>query len=185
MSEVAPAPAPAPLILIGMMGSGKSTVGRYLARLAGLEFIDCDRELESRSGATINTMFELEGEAGFRKREAALLDELTQRRGLVLATGGGAVLLEQNRESLRARGLVIYLETSLDELRRRLRHDKSRPLLQGVDVETRVAELLATRGPMYRSCAHLSFASGAANPKKMAQKILAAQVVADHLAQRV
>jgi shikimate kinase len=165
-------------ILIGMMGSGKSTIGRQLARALGIEFIDCDRLLEERSGVPIATIFELEGEDGFRRREAALLDELTQRRNVVLATGGGAVLLEENRERMRSRGLVIYLEATLEELQRRLRHDKSRPLLQGVVIERRVAELLAARAPLYRQCAHLSVASGAANPKRLVQRILGAPEVA-------
>jgi shikimate kinase len=165
------------LILIGMMGSGKSTIGRHLARQLGLEFIDGDRALEERSGVPVATIFEMEGEEGFRRREAALLDELTQRQRLVLATGGGAVLLEENRERMRDRGLVIYLEATLEELQRRLRHDKSRPLLRGVDIDRRVAELLAARAPFYRQCAHLTFASGAANPKRLVQRILASPEV--------
>ena len=161
------------LILIGMMGSGKSTIGRHLARQLELDFIDSDRALEERSGVPVATIFEMEGEEGFRRREAALLDELTQRQRLVLATGGGAVLLDENRERMRARGLVIYLEATLEELQRRLRHDKSRPLLQGVDIDRRVADLLAARAPLYRQCAHLTFPSGAANPKRLVQRILA------------
>lgn len=160
------------LILIGMMGSGKSTIGRQLARQLGVEFIDCDRALEERSGVPVATIFELEGEDGFRRREAALLDELTQRRRLVVATGGGAVLLAENRERMHSRGTVIYLEATLEELQRRLRHDKSRPLLQGGDIERRVAELLAARAPLYRQCAHLTFPSGAANPKRLVLRIL-------------
>lgn len=155
-----------------MMGSGKSTIGKQLARQLGVEFIDCDRMLEERSGVSIATIFELEGESGFRRREAALLDELTQHPRRVIATGGGVVLLAENRERMHERGLVIYLEASLEELQRRLRHDKSRPLLQGVDIERRVAELLAVRGPLYQHCAHLSCPSGATNPKRLVQRIL-------------
>ena len=165
------------LILIGMMGSGKSTIGRQLARQLDVDFIDCDRALEERSGVPVATIFELEGEAGFRRREAALLDELTQRRRLVIATGGGAVLLAESRALMRERGLVVYLEATLEELQRRLRHDKSRPLLQGGDIERRVAELLAARAPLYQECAHLRFPSGAANPKRLVQRILAAPEV--------
>lgn len=161
------------LILIGMMGAGKTTVGRLLARAAGFEFIDCDRELEARSGAAIATMFELEGEAGFRRREAALLDELTQRAGVVLATGGGAVLREDNRERLRSRGLVIYLQASADEIARRTAGDRSRPLLQGEDPRARIAELLREREPLYRATAHLCFASPAASPRRLVARILA------------
>ena len=160
------------LIVIGMMGSGKSTIGRQLARQLKLGFIDSDRALEERSGVPVATIFELEGELGFRNREAALLDDLTQRKNLLIATGGGAVLLEENRQRMRSRGLVIYLEATLEELQRRLRHDKSRPLLQGVDIERRVAELLAARAPLYRQCAHVTFPSGAANPKRLVQRIL-------------
>src|SRR5258708_15034138 len=103
------------IFLIGMMGAGKSTVGRLLAASSGLEFVDCDRELEHRAGPSIANIFELEGEAGFRLREAQLLDELTRRPGVVLATGGGAVLTADNRALLRARGLAIYLQASDDE----------------------------------------------------------------------
>lgn len=177
-----PETGPSPIVLIGMMGSGKSTIGRLLAREAGLDFVDSDRELEQRSGAAIATIFDLEGEEGFRKREAAMLDELTQRRALVLATGGGAVLSQENRDRMRARGLVIHLEAPLEELRRRLSHDKTRPLLQGVDIDARVAGLLSERSPLYQECAHLSFVSGAASPKRMVKRILATPQVIAHLA---
>jgi shikimate kinase len=160
------------LFLIGMMGVGKSTIGRLLARQCGLEFIDCDRELEARTGVTVATMFEVEGEASFRRREAALLDELTQRSGIVLATGGGAVLLPDNRERLRARGLVIYLESTIDEILRRTQNDRSRPLLQSTDRRARIDELLRQRQEWYASTAHLTFHSGAVNPKKLVARIL-------------
>src|SRR5215467_5900507 len=101
-----------------MMGAGKSTIGRLLARSLGFEFIDADREIEARSGVPITTIFEVEGEDGFRRREAALLDELTLRRGVVVATGGGAILRAENRQHLRSRGLVVYLQTSADEIAR-------------------------------------------------------------------
>ena len=113
-----------------MMGAGKSTIGRLLADAIGFEFVDADRELEARSGVSIPTIFEIEGETGFRRREAALLDELTQQAGIVLATGGGAVLDAATRQRLRERGLVIYLRATADEVLRRTRRDKSRPLLQ-------------------------------------------------------
>lgn len=160
------------LILIGMMGSGKSTIGHLLARRLSAQFIDCDRLLEERSGVSIATIFELEGEAGFRKREAALIDELTQQDNLVLATGGGAVMLEENRAHMQQRGLVIYLDASQDELLRRLKNDRSRPLLQSENKVQRIIDLLTLRAPLYKQCAHLSFSSSASSPKQLVQRIL-------------
>jgi shikimate kinase len=160
------------VFLIGMMGAGKSTVGRLLARQCGLEFIDCDRELEARTGVTIATMFEVEGEEAFRRREAALLDELTLRPGVVLGTGGGVVLCAENRARLRSRGLVIYLEATLDEILRRTQNDRSRPLLQAADRRARIEELLAQRRGLYESTAHLTFHSGTVNPKRLVAHIV-------------
>ncbi len=164
--------APGSLFLIGMMAAGKSTVGRLLARALEFEFVDCDRELEQRSGVPIATIFDVEGEDGFRRREAALLDELTLRRGIVLATGGGAVMREDNREHLRGRGLVVYLQTSVDEIARRTRNDKARPLLQGGDTRARIEQLISARAPLYLQTAHLTFMSGATSPKKLVRRIL-------------
>lgn len=163
---------PQPVFLIGMPGSGKSTVGRLLARETQRSFIDCDREIEARSGVSIATIFELEGEAGFRKRESSMLDELTQRPDVVLATGGGAVLAEDNRRVLKSRGLVIYLQASTDELVRRTAGDKARPLLSGDDPRGRLLELLAVRQPLYEATAHVSFHSGAANPRRLVKRML-------------
>lgn len=160
------------IFLIGMMGAGKTTVGRLLARELNYEFVDCDREIEARSGVSIATIFEVEGEEGFRRREAAMLDELTQRTGIVLATGGGAVLREENRARLRARGLVIYLQASADEILRRTAADKTRPLLQTDDPRARVEHLLAVRTRWYAETAHLSFQSSAASPHRLARRIL-------------
>ncbi len=159
------------VFLIGMMGAGKSTVGRLLARRSGLEFIDCDRELEARSGVTIATIFELEGEAGFRRREAALIDELTQRPRTLLATGGGAILDEENRRHLRERGLVIYLRASTDEILRRTQKDRARPLLQTADRRARIAQLLAEREPLYERTAHVIVQSNAGNPNRLVAKL--------------
>lgn len=161
------------IFLIGMMGVGKTTIGRLLAQAAGLEFVDCDRELEVRAGTSIATIFEVEGEEGFRRREAALLDELTRRRGIVLATGGGAVLREDNRRVLRERGLVVYLQSTVDEIVRRTRRDTARPLLQTENPRARIEQLLSEREPLYRQTAHLSFQSGITNPKKLVKRILA------------
>jgi shikimate kinase len=166
------------LFLIGMMGAGKSTVGRLLARRCGFDFIDCDRELEARSGVTIATIFELEGEESFRRREAALIDELTQRPRTVLATGGGAILDEENRGHLRSRGLVIYLRASVDEILRRTNRDRARPLLQTTDRRGRIAQLLAEREALYTQIAHVTVQSGAGNPNRLVAKLLEDEQVA-------
>jgi shikimate kinase len=166
------------LFLIGMMGAGKSTVGRLLARRCGFDFIDCDRELEARSGVTIATIFELEGEESFRRREAALIDELTQRPRTVLATGGGAILDEENRGHLRSRGLVIYLRASVDEILRRTNRDRARPLLQTTDRRGRIAQLLAEREALYTQIAHVTVQSGAGNPNRLVAKLLEEEQVA-------
>lgn len=145
-----------PIVLVGMMGSGKSTVGRRLAARLGRRFVDADKVIEERCGVSITTIFELEGEAGFRRREAAILDELTRLPAIVLATGGGAVTGEANRRLLHERGLVVYLQASAAELWHRLRRDRTRPLLQTDDPRARLAELLAQREPLYREVAHLT-----------------------------
>jgi shikimate kinase len=159
------------IVLVGMMGAGKSTIGRLLAEAIGFEFIDADRELEARSGVSIPTIFEIEGEDGFRRRETVLLDELSQRPRIVLATGGGAVLDEQTRQRLRERALVIYLRATADEVHRRTRRDKSRPLLQADNPRERIEQLLAEREPLYAQTAHLSFQSAAANPKRLVERL--------------
>ncbi len=143
-----------------MMGSGKTTVGRRLAARLGREFIDADRELELRCGVPISTIFELEGESGFRRREAALLDDLTRRPGLVLATGGGAILLPENRERLHERGFVVFLRAGAAELWQRLKRDRVRPLLRTENPRQRIADLLTLREPLYREVAHLTAISG-------------------------
>ena len=160
------------LFLVGMMGAGKSTVGRHLARRCGLDFVDCDRELEARSGVAVATIFEVEGEAGFRRREAALIDELTQRPRIVLATGGGAVLAEENRQRLHERGLVIYLRATIEEILRRTQKDRSRPLLQTADRRSRVTQLLAEREPLYEAVAHVTVHSSAGSPNRLGDRLL-------------
>ncbi len=148
------------IVLIGMMGAGKSTVGRRLAHVLGRRFVDADKALEQRCGVPIPTIFEVEGEDGFRRRETALLDELTHEDGLVIATGGGAVLRAENRRMLRERSFVVYLQAALPELWHRLRHDRVRPLLQTANPRQRIAELLAERDPLYGETAHLSMLTG-------------------------
>ena len=137
------------------MGAGKTTVGKLLAQHLDKQFFDCDREIESRSGVSIPLIFEIEGEAGFRRRESRMLEELTARENSVLATGGGAVLTEENRRLLTERGTVVYLRAAVHELWLRTRHDKSRPLLQGSDVRARLKALYAERDPLYRDIADI------------------------------
>jgi shikimate kinase len=162
-----------PVFIVGMMGAGKTTVGRLLAQSLDYDFLDVDAELERRTGVRITTMFEVEGEAGFREREEALIDELTLRPGIVLATGGGAVLCAANRQRLRSRGLVILLDVSAGEIARRTQHDTSRPLLNSPDRRARIDALLDVRAPLYRATAHLRFRSPARNPRRLAGSILA------------
>jgi shikimate kinase len=139
-----------PITLIGMMGSGKSTVGRRLASQLGVDFIDADKELEARCGVPIATIFELEGEAGFRKRETELVAELLSEPIFrVIATGGGVVLAEANRICLRERSLCVYLEAQTHDLWIRLRNDRERPLLQTPNPKARIGQLVETRHPLY------------------------------------
>ena len=143
------------LFLIGPMGAGKSAVGRQLARTLHLEFKDSDDEIEARTGVDIPFIFEKEGEEGFRKREARVIDELSQQSGLVLATGGGAVTDERTRSHLGARGYVVYLQTSVDQQLERTRGGRERPLLESDDPRQVLEELMALREPMYREIADL------------------------------
>ncbi len=137
------------------MGAGKSTVGRLLAERLSYDFYDSDHEIEARTGATIPMIFDIEGESGFRKREAQVIDELTQLPHIVLATGGGAVLKPENRRHLRSRGFVIYLQSDVDNLFNRVRHDRSRPLLQNEDPKGTLAAILKEREPLYLEVADL------------------------------
>jgi shikimate kinase len=155
-----------------MMGAGKTTIGRRLARRLGWSFIDADRELEDRLGVSVATIFEMEGEAGFRAREAALMDELTQRVRIVLATGGGVVLDASNRTVLRERGRVIYLRATAADLWQRLRRDRSRPLLRVPDPRGRLASLLAQREPLYESVAHCTLDTGRQSVERLLEHIL-------------
>lgn len=148
------------IFLIGLMGAGKTTIGRLLARHRQMEFIDSDHEIEARCGVSIPTIFEIEGEAGFRKRESCMIDELTRRDGIVLGTGGGAVLDPRNRECLRSRGTVVYLRCHPEELYLRTRHDRNRPLLQTEDPLARLNALYAQRHPLYMETADIVLESG-------------------------
>ena len=141
------------IFLVGPMGAGKSTVGKRLAKKLRLQFFDSDEEIEKRTGASINLIFEIEGENGFRKRESAIIDELTKYPDVVLATGGGAVLDTQNRKYLVERGLVVYLRTDLKRLMKRISRDNKRPLLKNSDPEKKMKELLAERSVLYEDMA--------------------------------
>lgn len=145
-----------------MPGCGKSTVGRQLARHLKLDFVDSDHELEARLGTTVRRFFEEQGEAAFRDAEQQVIDELTSRRGLILATGGGAVLRPSNRDALHSRTHVFYLRASPEDLFRRLRHDTKRPLLQVADPLQKLRDLYRERDPLYRRVAH--FVVEAARP---------------------
>ena len=156
------------IFLIGPMGSGKTTIGRQLSRRLGMDFLDLDLELQDRCGVEVAIIFDIEGESGFRQRESALLDELTRRDGLILATGGGSVLQEANRRMLTERGLVVYLQTSVDQQLKRLERDKQRPLLQAPDRRRRLRELAEQRNPIYEACADLAIRSSNISPAAMA-----------------
>lgn len=146
--------------LIGLPGSGKSTVGRQLARRLGLPFIDSDPEIERRIGCSIREYFEREGEDSFRDAEEATIAEITHSHTGVLSTGGGAVLRQSNRDKLRASGPVIYLRANPEDVFRRLRHDRNRPLLQVGDPLQRLRDLFAMRDPLYRETAHFVVDTG-------------------------
>ncbi len=137
------------IFLVGPMGAGKSTIGRHLAKRLKRDFFDCDIELTDRCGVDVPTIFEYEGEAGFRQRETQLLDELSQQHNTVIATGGGVILSEQNRKMLVERGLVIYLRVTLDQQLKRTSGDRNRPLLQGTDPRKILEKLRAEREPLY------------------------------------
>ncbi len=148
------------LILVGMMGSGKTTMGRALARHLGKAFVDSDEEIQQRTGVTVPHIFDIEGEAGFRQRESAAIRDLVGRDNMVLATGGGAVLAEQNRAMLQQNGIVIYLKASVHDLWQRTRHDRNRPLLQTADPHAKLAELFQQRDHLYRQVADIVIQSG-------------------------
>jgi shikimate kinase len=137
------------------MGAGKSTIGRQLSNLLKMPFKDSDHEIIARTGASIPLIFEIEGEEGFRKRESAMIDELSQLDGVVMATGGGAVLLEENRKVLKERGAVIYLYASLDQLFERTSRDRNRPLLQTENPRARLEEIMTQREPIYQELADI------------------------------
>lgn len=153
------------------MGAGKTTIGKKLAEHCGLEFVDSDHEIEVRTGVDIPFIFEKEGEEGFRRREQAVIDELSQRSGIVLATGGGAVLLAENRRHLAGRGQVIYLHASLAQQLSRTERSDNRPLLLGGDREAILRRLFEHRDPLYREIADLVVETDGKNARQLARDI--------------
>ncbi len=161
------------IFLVGLMGSGKTTIGRALAKKLNLRFVDADHEIEARTGASIPLIFEIEGEASFRQREADVIRDLTAQQGIVLATGGGAVLNEQSRHYLHDRGIVIYLRASVSSILQRTSHDRNRPLLQTADPRAKIEELSRQRAPLYQEVAHITIETGRPNVQSVLQNILA------------
>ncbi len=166
---------PRNIFLIGPMGAGKTTVGKMLAEQLGLTFLDTDREIEERTGADIAWIFDIEGEDGFREREAKVLDELTARNGVLIAAGGGAVLREENRRRLISRGTVVYLETPIEQQVERTSRDKKRPMLADSDSSDEVRDVLTTlhdeRNTLYMETADLVFRAD-----KRSARVLAAEI---------
>ena len=161
------------LILVGPMGAGKSTLGRHLSQILSYPFYDSDRVIEEKTGADIPWIFDMEGEAGFRRREHEVIEELTAFDGIVLATGGGVVVTPENRQLLHDRGCVVYLWTPVEVQLARTRNDRNRPLLQTADPQAKLEALFAERDPLYREVAHHVVSTASGNLKKVADDVLA------------
>ena len=159
------------IFLVGLMGAGKTSVGRRLARRLGKTFYDCDEEIERATGVKISVIFEIEGEAGFRVREARMLADLVARSDIVLATGGGAVLSADNRRLLAENGMVIYLRAVAADLWQRTRHDRNRPLLKTEEPLAKLEELFAERDPLYRSVADIIVDTGSQSLGSLVQRV--------------
>ncbi len=159
------------VFLVGPMGTGKTTIGNQLAKALNFEFIDADEALEKRTGASITLIFDVEGEQGFREREEKILDDLTQRKQVVLATGGGAVLREANRAALSERGFVVYLRSPVETLIERTRFDTSRPLLKTEDPAATLREIMENREPLYEAVADLIVDTETRNIKQIVKRI--------------
>ncbi|GAA5215370.1 shikimate kinase AroK [Corallincola platygyrae] len=160
------------IFLVGPMGAGKSTIGRHLAQELHLEFFDSDSEIESRTGADIAWVFDIEGEEGFRKREESVINDLTEKHGIVLATGGGSIMSKENRNRLSARGIVVYLETSIDKQYARTQRDKRRPLLQTDDPRKTLEDLTEMRNPLYSEIADLTVKTDEQSARVVANQII-------------
>ena len=159
------------IFLVGPMGVGKTTIGSHLARKLKFDFVDSDTEIEKRTGASISLIFDIEGEEGFRRREAQMIDDLTQRRHIVLSTGGGSVLDEASRQNLRSKGYVVYLKASVDILYERLKKSRNRPLM-GTDDKLKVIEgLMAEREPLYLAVADVTITTDGRSAQDVAREI--------------
>ncbi|CAH1385585.1 shikimate kinase [Candidatus Nitrotoga sp. M5] len=156
------------IFLVGMMGAGKTTIGKLLAQQLGKVFVDSDEEIQQRSGVTIPHIFDVEGEAGFRQREASVIQDLVLLDNIVLATGGGAVLNEENRVALCCNGIVLYLKSTINDLWHRTRHDRNRPLLQTADPRARLKSMYEQRDPLYAEVANLVMPTGKQSAQSLA-----------------
>ena len=160
------------LFLVGPMGSGKTTIGKQLARELALKFIDSDHEVEIRAGADITWIFDVEGEVGFRERETKVLEELTLLPNIVLSTGGGSILRKKNRRYLKSRGVVVFLDTTVDIQMQRIENDKKRPLLQDVDKSEVLNEMKRSRDPLYNEVSDIKVFSGDLGSKRVVSNII-------------
>lgn len=162
------------IFLVGPMGAGKSTIGKQLAKELKLEFCDVDQQIEDRAGAPVAWIFDIEGEDGFRKREEVVIDELSQQQGLVLATGGGAILSAENRNRLAARGTVVYLYTTVEQQLKRTAKDKKRPILQQNDMprEEKLDVLMEARDPLYREISDIIIDTDGRTVRSVAQEVI-------------
>ena len=167
------------IFLIGPMGSGKTSIGQRVAALLGLEFFDCDHELEKQTGASVSLIFDVEGEEGFRTRETRMLDDLTSRSGVLVATGGGVILRAENRRLLGERGTVVYLRTSVSRQLKRLARDRSRPLLQAGDRKKKLQNMALERNPLYQELADIEFPAQNKALDTVAQQL--AQTIRNHV----
>lgn len=171
---------PPNIFLVGPMGAGKSTIGRQLAEALGYRFLDSDHEIQQRTGVDIPTVFEFEGEAGFRNRERQAIEDLTEQDGVVLATGGGAVMVAENRQRLAARGFVIYLHCSAEQQHARTARDRNRPLLHTSDPLATLKELMAEREPVYRQVADMVVSTERRGTASVVKEILRRLQQPDH-----
>lgn len=162
------------IFLIGPMGAGKSTIGKLLAKTLGRDFCDSDKEIERRTGVSIPMIFDYEGEAGFRRREAEVLAQLAEQEAAIIATGGGAVIMPENRELMQRRGFVVYLKCSVEKQMERTHKDTNRPLLQTDDPRQRLRDLFAERDPLYAGIADLTVDTGAVSGQSAVKRIVSA-----------
>ncbi len=174
--------APTSIFFVGMMASGKSSVGRYLAERIGWDFYDVDKVIEERTGVPVSYIFEREGEAGFRVRETRIMAELTARAGVVISMGGGAPMFEVNRKLLK-RGLVVQLVVSVSDVIERTRYDSTRPLLQTADPVARIRSLMLERGPVYDEVCDVRVTTSRMNPHMVVDRLLSMEAVTDTIAQ--